>query len=229
MINQIQNKNQSEELESLRKLLQSSKPFVIEFSNNKNINQKTFIKICLDFLKEDNYKIKVLDGNKFTGKYEKNYITEQKGLNLSERNLLITYEINSNLLSKLSGNKDIIILDESIFNRLTWIKRLLFRKEISEEELKKYLEYYVPQINNLINYTIISYGKADFTKEISESEEHDTALYCCQYLLKGYNLLDPNDENNLNYQILVNLLPIMKSDYIKQLKLILEKKGQNNF
>ena len=54
-------------------------------------------------------------------------------------------------------------------------------------------------------------------------------MECCQKLLDGKNLfLNSNDDSELeaSYRVLENLLPIMRSDYIKQLKLMIQKKGQ---
>ncbi len=217
------NVNSNEELVKLKEILNSSKPSIIEFSKKKESNN--FTQICLDFFKRNNYKIKVLDQTQKNKKYEKQYM-DSKGLSIKERNLLLTYEVSGNLLSELSGNQEIILLDENLFNRLTWIKRLIDNGKITETEFIQYLNYYMFQINQLIDYVVIPY-KNDLTKINFDTVEHEASLYCCQKLLGGNNLLNADDENNL-YQILIYLLPIMNNkDDIEQLKFMLEKKDQN--
>ncbi|MDD2505084.1 MAG: HD domain-containing protein [Bacilli bacterium] len=219
---------QKEELGSLKRLLQSSKPFVIEFSNDKNTFNRNLIDICLDFFQNDGYKIKVIENKNYENKYEKEYIKDKQGLNKREINLLITYEIASNLLSELSNDQDIIILDEGIFFRLIWMRRLLENNSISKEEYVKYVNFYLFQINNFINYTVFSYTSTK-NLQIKNNFEYITAMECCQKLLDGKNLfLNSNDDSELeaSYRVLENLLPIMRSDYIKQLKLMIQKKGQ---
>lgn len=221
-----------EELADLKFLLQSPKPFVIEFSGSKNKNENSFVEICSDFFKGNGYKIKTVDSKPHTSKYERDYVKDGQGLSLNDRNLLITYEITSSLLSKLSDNHDIIILDESIFNRLIWLQRFIYRKELSEEEFKRYVKYYLPEIENLINYSLLLYSEilsetAEDYPDHSQETDQEAAIICCQYLLNGRNLLsDTDEENELNYRVLGTLLPIMNEDYIKQLKFMLEKKGR---
>ena len=211
----------NEELVKLKEIINSPKPFIIEFSSKKESNN--FIQICLDFIKENSYKIKVLEDNQKNKKYEKQYI-ESKGLSVKERNLLLTYEISGNLLSELFGNQEIILLDEGLFNRLTWIKRFIDKGKITIGEFINYLNYYMFQTKSLINYVVIPYNN-DLTK-INTEFEHETSLYCCKQLLKGNNILSSDDTNNL-YLILINFLPLMNKDNIEQLKYMLEKKDQN--
>lgn len=211
---------EKKELIDLKNLLNSPKPFIIEFASTKEKINNSFVDICLDFFKDSGYKIKVLNLNNYNNKYEKEFIKNKKGLNLEERNLLIAAEISSGLLSEVSCNQDIIILDEGIFNRLISMQRLLNRQLITKEEFIKYADFYSSQIKSLINYTVVSYSKVLDNDDF----DYEAALRCCKYLLDGNNLLIESDRPGANYRVLENLLPIMRSDYIKQLKLMLEKK-----
>ena len=192
-------KNKNNYLVQLKSIIKSSKPSIIQFS--KQNTGSSVKKIGLNLFDKNIHIIKVLE-KKTTDKYERDYIEDNRGLSVEERNLLIASEIELGLLSESLDNRDIIILNQDLFNRLLLIRRFI-TSDTMKEKLNKYIEFYLPQINNIINYQLFPYT----------SSKNATNHYSNLEVIKS------------NHRVLKNLIPIMKSDYILKLKLMLEKKN----
>jgi len=236
---------QKEELQILKGLVESPKPFIVEFTGTPRTGKTTIVDILNDFFKKGGFKIKVLEEFTNSKRYREEFVPDTRSISLIERNLLIASEVEANLLSVASNGCDIIIVDRGLFDRLIWMQRLLDRGELSSDEFNSYVRHYGPEIEALINYVVIPYTdpltsvKRDYHHYYSlEPREHkneeyigeyNRALNTCMTLLEGNSLmLDTTeiDQQTTGLKVLENLLPIMRADYIKQLKLYIESKKQ---
>ena len=130
------------ELITLRDLMGDTKPFIIEFTkNNKRTN---LLEIAKDFFNEDSFKIKSAGS--------KDIITEENVLTLSERDSLLFAEIELRFLTEISKGEDILIVEDTLFDKLTLFKRLLNKKIITMDEFQLYINYF----KNNINYVTIN-------------------------------------------------------------------------
>lgn len=193
------------ELITLRDLMGDTKPFIIEFTkNNKRTN---LLEIAKDFFNEDSFKIKSAGS--------KDIITEENVLTLSERDSLLFAEIELRFLTEISKGEDILIVEDTLFDKLTLFKRLLNKKIITMEEFQLYINYF----KNNINYVTIN-----SPEESKKVTFNSIANYID--MLKKYNIKVPNQDNyeKYIYKIFETILPIMQKERMKELKLYLEEK-----
>ena len=193
------------ELITLRDLMGDTKPFIIEFTkNNKRTN---LLEIANDFFNEDSFKIKSAGS--------KDIITEENVLTLSERDSLLFAEIELRFLTEISKGEDILIVEDTLFDKLTLFKRLLNKKIITMEEFQLYINYF----KNSINYVTIN-----SPEESKKVTFNSIANYID--MLKKYNIKVPNQDNyeKYIYKIFETILPIMQKERMKELKLYLEEK-----
>ena len=193
------------ELITLRDLMGDTKPFIIEFTkNNKRTN---LLEIANDFFNEDSFKIKSAGS--------KDIITEENVLTLSERDSLLFAEIELIFLTEISKGEDILIVEDTLFDKLTLFKRLLNKKIITMEEFQLYINYF----KNNINYVTIN-----SPEESKKVTFNSIANYID--MLKKYDIKVPNQDNyeKYIYKIFETILPIMQKERMKELKLYLEEK-----
>lgn len=193
------------ELITLRDLMGDTKPFIIEFTkNNKRTN---LLEIANDFFNEDSFKIKSAGS--------KDIITEENVLTLSERDSLLFAEIELRFLTEISKGEDILIVEDTLFDKLTLFRRLLNKKIITMEEFQLYINYF----KNNINYVTIN-----SPEESKKVTFNSIANYID--MLKKYNIKVPNQDNyeKYIYKIFETILPIMQKERMKELKLYLEEK-----
>lgn len=193
------------ELITLRDLMGDTKPFIIEFTkNNKRTN---LLEIAKDFFNEDSFKIKSAGS--------KDIITEENVLTLSERDSLLFAEIELRFLTEISKGEDILIVEDTLFDKLTLFKRLLNKKIITMEEFQLYINYF----KNNINYVTIN-----SPEESKKVTFNSIANYID--MLKKYDIKVPNQDNyeKYIYKIFETILPIMQKERMKELKLYLEEK-----
>ena len=193
------------ELITLRDLMGDTKPFIIEFTkNNKRTN---LLEIANDFFNEDSFKIKSAGS--------KDIITEENVLTLSERDSLLFAEIELIFLTEISKGEDILIVEDTLFDKLTLFKRLLNKKIITMDEFQLYINYF----KNNINYVTIN-----SPEESKKVTFNSIANYID--MLKKYDIKVPNQDNyeKYIYKIFETILPIMQKERMKELKLYLEEK-----
>ena len=224
ILSKMQANGRTEELLALRNILEDKKPFVIEFAGTPKEEPASLLNVINDFFKQSSFKVKVIEetGDSTPGKTQDDFITDSKSLTDADRNFLIASEIECGLLSDLSSGHDVILLNRGLFERLVWIQRYLETGVLTEEDFNSYIEFYMPTIENIINYTVISStGKLSVTEQSIIPRKKDAMAYC-QTLLNGDSLT--NDKRDTTLRLLENLLPVMREDYIRQLKLMLEQK-----
>ena len=209
---------QKEELSKLKNLLGSPKPFIIEYTK-KNTDKQSLLKIFNDFFKTDGFKIKIMDERLNLGKYQTEFITDMASLNLVERNLLVASEIEADLLSLVADGHDIILVERCLFERLIWLQRLINTNKFPLEDFNAYLNFYLPELESLINYCVMNYNE-----NITNSNNYQTAMSNCVALLNNQRLDIYNDDlsnDKVPIKVFERLLPFMRTDYIKQLNLYL--------
>ncbi len=194
------------ELILLKKIMNETKPFIIEFSKNKPKEIDLF-DLSTDFFNEESFKIKVANSS--------DIITNENILNLSERDSLLFAEMELRFLTEISKGLDLLIIEDNLFNKLTLIKRLIHQNIINLEDFKLYLDYFEKNIN---------YVNINSYKENKKVPFNSISNYID--MLKKYNIAVPNQENyeNYVYKIFETLLPVMEKERIKELKLYLETK-----
>lgn len=204
--NNKKQKSQINELLTLKKIINGTKPFIIDFKNETK-NNSDLINICNNFFSENSFKIKVATPN--------DVLLDKKTLNIQERNTLILAELELKFLTQISEGQDIILLDNSLFYKLTLIQRLIKGNKISNEEFETYLSYF----KDTINYVLINFEEKNNNISIESITKYIE-------LLKIYNINISKIDNNVDnsYKIFETLLPIMRKEYISELKLFLEKK-----
>lgn len=202
-------KTQINELHTLKNIIKSTKPFIIDFKKDNKYNSD-LINICNNFFSENSFKIKVATHN--------DILLDKKTLNIQERDSLILAELELKFLTQISEGQDIIMLDNSLFNKLVLIQRLIKGNKLSKEEFNIYLNYF----KDTINYVLINFEEKNNNISIEAITNYID-------LLKIYNINISKTENNKDnsYKIFETLLPIMRKEYIKELKLFLENKKDN--
>ena len=197
--------SQCDELNNLKELLAETgrKSFIIEFKNSDHENNKQITDVINDFFK-DSYKIKISSSK------ENEYCPDNHCMDLIGRNLLVASELEAGLLSEVTNGKDIILLEAGLFERFIWLQRYLDTGKLSQEDYDDYIKHYARDLESIINYAIIGFSN----NENEKAKKYDEALNNLANLIKGDKSLT----------VFENLLPIMKPESIKKLKLILENK-----
>ena len=214
------NINKKDELGNLKDVVCSKKPFIIEFTKQKRINRVKLMDLLDNFFKNDGYKLKVVNSDEANNKYKKDYITDKNCLNETERNYLIASEVEANLLTEVSNGDNIILIDQTLFARLIYLQRLLASERCSEENLEEFLSFHSPELEGIISYTVINYGE----RKTNKNSEYDKAMLDCMELLGGNSMGD--NQKKVEMKVFENLLPIMQTGYIHQLKYLMESKKQ---
>ena len=196
------------ELQKLKKTLVSSKPYVINFRNNENTEFVHNDNIFESLIEERNFKIKV---SSFPQKQQKNNV-----LNLLERDFLILAEIELGFLTEISDSESKLIVDSDLFDKINLLQSLIKRDVISINDYKRCVSYVKQNINSV---TLNSFSKE------SMLSKNKFAKYI--NLLKSYKLkiINENPNEELSRKIFDSLLPDMKKPYVRELKLITEKKN----
>ena len=187
-----------EELKSLKEHLESTKPFIFEFTNNP---KRTLLEIFEEFFQNDGIQIKVINPLKSSNKYENEYIADNNGINNIGMNLLIASEVSAGLLSKVANGKNVILVEQGLFNRLMWLKRYFDSGEIPQKEFKTYMKYYLTDLEQIINYTTVSYSNS-----FDSQKNYQAAIENVTDFLNG---IDPeHPENPAACKVVENLLPM---------------------
>jgi hypothetical protein len=237
-----------DELQKLKSVLKdNNRPYIIEFTGTPKSGKTSIINVLNDFFKEGGFKVKVLEEPISSERFKKEFVPDTQSLSVVEKNLLIASTIESNLVSELTNGHDIIITDRGMFDRLIWLQRLVNNGTMSEKDFNDYLDYYLPELKLLTNHVVVTYTtpitsvKRDYHSSISLDERfhndelfvksHNEAIDQCYNLINGYGTkVDTTDITNREATLCVaeTLLPIMREDYIRQLKLYINEKKDKN-
>jgi thymidylate kinase len=232
-----------EELSKLKKVIGDNKPYIIEFTGTPRTGKTTMINVLNDFFKKGGFKVKVIDEFISSPRYKNEFVPDYKSLSLVERNLLIASAVETDLMEQIAGDEDIILADRSLFDRLVWMQRLLNKGEMSEADFNLYLDHYLPQIEGLINEVVICYTdpltavKRDYHANLTMEPrrfnnennigEYNEALKECTALINGFGTTIDTTEisaREATLRVAETLLPIMRKEYLKELKLMINEK-----
>lgn len=233
-----------EDLRNLKTVLNgNNKPFIIEFTGTPRTGKSSIINVLNDFFKKGGFKVKVMEEYVSSAHYKRDILPDHKSLSLVERNLLIASAIETNLMEQIAGDQDIILADRGLFDRLVWMQRLVNREEYSERDFNLYLDHYLPLIEGLVNHVVVCYTdpltavRRDYHQSISleprsfnteeNISEYNESLNQCLALINGFGTKVDTTEissREATLRVAETLLPIMRKEYIKELKFLLNEK-----
>lgn len=232
-----------DELAKLKNILGDSKPYVIEFTGTPRTGKTPMINVFTDFFKKGGFKVKVMEEFISSSKYKTEFIPDNKSLSVVEKNLLIASTIESNIVANLADGDDIIITDRGMFDRLVWLNILVNKGIFSEKAFLDFSDDYLADLEYLVNCVVVSYStpltavQRDYHQYITLDQrkhnteeyinDYNTALNQCYYLINGMKtFIDTTNLNNRESTLRVaeTLLPSMRDEYIKKLKLYIDDK-----
>src|SRR5574344_1123557 len=170
-------------------------------------------------------------------------LPDYKSLSPVEKNLLIASGIETNLMHEIAGDQDILLVERGLFDRLVMMQLFLNKNLISEDGFLAYLDYYLPEIEYLVNHVVICYTEPltslqrETYRNLSIPDlddnsiaDYNEALDGCKSLINGFGTsVDTTalSEREATLRVAEALLPIMRKDYIKQLKKYLDSEKGN--
>lgn len=216
------------------------KPYVIEFTGTPRTGKTTLINNLKDFFKKGSFKVSVLEEFTTSDRYKKGLKLKLKNQYANVVNTEIPRYVLRDLTNEIRKNKDIIIVDRSLVDRLIWVYRLHEKKGISDEEVVKYKRRYIPKIKEKINIVIATYTdsltslrrdyKANLSLEkrnfLNESNvnEYNKALLDVRKLADeegiNFKLFDTTtvDEREISIRVANDILDDMRSYYLREIK-----------
>ena len=208
----------AQQLSVLRDILGNSevdkKPFIYEFTNEP---KRTLGDIVENFFENNAFQIKVVDESQNINRYEQEHITDNSGITHTGMYWIITSEVKVGLLSEVAHGKNVILVEQGLFERFTWLKRYLDSGQITKEEFQEYMKYYISDLEALINFATINYLEPAKCKN-----SYQDAIVTLIKLLNG-EIVDTGEQNAHN--IVRNLSPMIPGReaevldfYVKSLK-----------
>lgn len=230
------------------------KPYVIEFTGTPRTGKTTLIKNIKDFFKKTQFDCEVIEefttSIKYKAKIYPKLKNEYKNVVIKEIPKLILKQLNESL----KKDKDIIIIDRSLFDRLIWVDKLYLKSGLTSIEYNKYKNKYIPLIKSKINivlalytdsitclkrdyYTNISLEKRNFLNQ-KNIDEYNTSLINMKELSKDKNInllffdTTNKSERKISIEAVNRILDDMRLYYInniiEKIKYILENTSGNN-
>lgn len=197
-----------EELIKLKAVVSESNPYIVSLSfKEEKSNLKELIKSILN---DENYLIKVLDDNN-NNKYV-NKVISGDGINKTERNLLLSSALKNDLVGQIISDKKVFLISEGLYDSLIYLKMLISKGLINIDVLDNYLNFYITDLEYLINYANVNYS---YNEDYYDSEE---AINNIEDILGSSSGIDKKQEVII---VAGTLLPML--DDIKVLKKIVEK------
>ena len=230
------------------------KPYVIEFTGTPRTGKTTLIKNIKDFFIKAQFDCEVIQEFTTSIKYKTKIYPKLK----NEYTNVVNFEIPKYTLRQLNESlkkdKDIIIIDRSLFDRLIWVDRLYLKNGLTFIEYNKYKNKYIPLIKSKINivlalytdsitclkrdyYTNISLEKRNFLNQ-KNVDEYNTSLFNMKELSKNQNInllffdTTNKSEREISIEVVNKILDDMRLYYInniiEKIKYILENTSDNN-
>lgn len=236
------------EIKKLKNIF-DNRPYVIEFTGTPRTGKTTLINNLKDFFKKANFEVGVLEEFTTSLKYKTKIYPKLK----NEYKNIINQEIPKYVLKQLNsfikGNKDIIIIDRSLFDRLIWADRLYVKDGFTLEEYENYKNKYIPIIKKKINvivalftdsitclkrdyYANLSLEKRNFLNQ-ENVDEYNTSLLNMKELSKkeSINLMlfdtTQKSQRQISIEIVNAILDDMRKYYINYIKRKIEKYNNN--
>ena len=217
--------NPYNELVKLRDVISHNNPYIVELTSCEEIFDSSLKGLILDFFDNADLRIRSIDEEQNPTRYESQLIENKAGISPFEKHLLLTSALKDDLMYRIIGDQKIMILQNGLYDVLLYLKKLLKKKLMTKEELMKYLDYYLPDLEYLINSSVIGYKEL---KDFEIQSEYDNDLIAgIENIMKSSGQseqmqLDSHDETIV---IAGTLLPILDNPYI--LKKIVRSKTNN--
>lgn len=192
------------EVLKLRSILDSTTPYVIEFTGTPRTGKTTLINNLYDFFKKAGFNVKVLEEFTTSDKYKKEIKPQLQNKYSYIVNIEIPKYVLEQLNTEIKNNPDIIIIDRSLFDRLIWVDRLFLKNGIEKELYDEYKELYIPLIKKKINIIISTY-----TDSITALKRD----YNANLSLEKRNFLNEDNINEYNKSLL-NMKSLAKKEEI---------------
>jgi len=228
------------ELYKLKKLSDKTGPYVIEFTGTPRTGKTTLINNLEDFFKKGGLSVDVIEEFTTSKKYKKEIYPTLKDNYKNVINTEIPKYVLKELKDAIERNKDIIIVDRCLLDRLIWADRLYLKNGFTDEEYNSYKEEYIPLIKIYIDIAIGTYTdsitslKRDFKNSLALEKRHFlNKQNVDEYNNSFDNIEKISDDKNINFhridttdrsQIDVSIetaniiLDNAREEYIKRLK-----------
>ena len=238
-----------EDLMKLRSIIGDTKPYIIEFSGTQKSGKTSMISVFKDFFESAEFKVRVYEEVPATQRYKEEFIRNRASISRKKKNLLISSAIEEDLMRDIVGDKDVILVENSLFDTLTYFRILFDRGSISESEFWTYANMYREDLDNLINHVVVCYTSPEVVRErilnsaISYSDilknrdlmayynadEHNMAMKNIESLLTSTTVVDTTKLSIQETSLVVaeKLLPVMRKEYVLKLKKYLNDKISN--
>ena len=131
--------------------------FVIEFTGTPRTGKTTLINSLKDFFKNGGYTIGIIEEFTTSDYYKNELYPSIKDLSKEEINKIIPEHVLKDLKKNLKDNKDILIVDRCLFDRVIWMDRLYKKKGIKKKDYKEFLDKYTPIIKDNIDVVVATY------------------------------------------------------------------------
>lgn len=237
-----------EDLMKLKTIIGDTKPYIIEFAGTPKSGKTSMMTLFKDFFENAEFKVRVIDEQRAYKRYQEEFIRNKASISTVEKNLLISSAIQEDLMQDIVGNKDVILVENSIFDTLTFIKILLDRGCINEEEFNAYCSMYMEDLKSLINHVVICYTSPEMVREriinssisygdmlkterlstVYEPLEYNEAMKNFESLITSASVVDTTKLSVKESSLVVaeKLLPVMRKEYVLKLKKYLDEKSK---
>lgn len=233
-----------EDLMKLKAIIGETKPYIIEFAGTSKSGKSSIVKIFKDFFENAEFKVRVLEEVPSMKRYKEDFIRNKASVSTVEKNLLISSAIEEDLMHDIVGDKDVLLVENSLFDTLVLFKILLDNGSISIEEFDNYVKYYKEDLDTLINHVVICYTSPEMVREriirstisysdylksnelstIYEPMVYNEAMKNLESLLISSSVVDTTKLTIKESSLIVaeKLLPVMRKEYVLKLKKYLD-------
>lgn len=227
---------QKEELQKLKNLCKLTKPFVIEFTGTPRTGKTTTINNLYDFFKKGGFNISIIEEFTTSKYYKEEFAKQNNNITKVERNIKILKETLKFLKKEIEQDKEIILIDRSINDRLIWNNRKSIKQEIPEDINQEYNKI----AKDLIDFLVITYTdavtslKRDYNNSLALEQrnflneeninEYNTSLKQLEETfknnIKDTLIIDTTTKNQKDTQVETaqEIMKSMRKEYIKSIK-----------
>lgn len=195
------------ELNKLKNVFEIN-PYVIEFTGTPRTGKTTLINNLKDFFKKGGFDTSILEEFTTSERYKKTIFPKLKNEYKNVVNMEIPKYVLQDLEEELQKNKDIIIVDRCLFDRLIWVDRLYLKDGMTKKEYDDYKEFYIPKIKEKINIIISTYTdsltsiRRDYKANLSlEKRSFLNETNVDEYNKSLFNMEKVAKEESINFHI----------------------------
>lgn len=225
------------ELQRLKALNISQKPFVIEFTGTPRTGKTTTISNLYDFFKKGGFSVSVIEEFTTSSYYKETFQKKYGNLSKGEIHLAVMERVYNQLMEALEMEKDIILIDRSINDRQIWNYRCYQKGYLSESQYNEYKSLYGHISHEFIDFLVITYANAltavkrDYVKSLAleerrfineqNIEEYNNCLRKLRTFLEtttqNFLFLDTDymSINDTPIEVASQVLPLIRKKYIK--------------